>query len=389
MAILMYFRGMKNSPWTEVEDRVLEDYAVGLLSVVEVAVRTGRSKAAVRSRAHKTGKTVHVWNIHLAEATIQAVAQQYRAGRVLTEIQAATGLSYHQVRWCLDQVGSVVDRSRAAHKATEGQRRILTEAEKSTLQEFWGKGWSIQALARALGCCRPVVARHIREQGWTRSGSTLQSAQDRRRVFSAQETQDIVQAYKVEIISQHTLAKRFGTSSSTLRRVLQAAGVDIDKEWRRKHSERMLRDIRNGTRKLSPLAGRGIPTSCQTPFQGVVTMRSRTEARRAAELDDSGLAWFYEVRGYPLSSGQNYLPDFWITTDQVVDVLGTLPLVASKHEILGYLQKSTYRLEDVKGWWRSDHPSASKIAAFMQEYPQMAFGLRIEDRKTGGWRLWP
>lgn len=42
--------------------------------------------------------------------------------------------------------------------------------------------------------------------------------------------------------------------------------------------------------------------------------RSRLEARWAVFFDEIGIKWQYEVEGFALSDGRNYLPDFKITT---------------------------------------------------------------------------
>lgn len=49
----------------------------------------------------------------------------------------------------------------------------------------------------------------------------------------------------------------------------------------------------------------------ETVFQGQA-YRSRTEARWAAFLSALDIAFVYEPRRYTLSTGETYLPDFWI-----------------------------------------------------------------------------
>ena len=48
-----------------------------------------------------------------------------------------------------------------------------------------------------------------------------------------------------------------------------------------------------------------------TTYHGV-EFRSKLEARVAACLDQFHLTWFYEHEGYTLSTGERYLPDFWL-----------------------------------------------------------------------------
>lgn len=55
-------------------------------------------------------------------------------------------------------------------------------------------------------------------------------------------------------------------------------------------------------------------TARPTTYNGI-PMRSRLEARVAADLDGQGLSWRYEPRAYASSAGQ-YLPDFEIVTSK-------------------------------------------------------------------------
>lgn len=51
--------------------------------------------------------------------------------------------------------------------------------------------------------------------------------------------------------------------------------------------------------------------------------RSRLEARVAVALDEMGIKYFYEPEGYALSSGERYLPDFYLPDlDYYVEVKG-------------------------------------------------------------------
>jgi hypothetical protein len=50
----------------------------------------------------------------------------------------------------------------------------------------------------------------------------------------------------------------------------------------------------------------------ETEYHGY-RMRSRLEARWAIFFDAVGIAWDYELDGYPIPAG-NYLPDFWLST---------------------------------------------------------------------------
>lgn len=75
----------------------------------------------------------------------------------------------------------------------------------------------------------------------------------------------------------------------------------------------------------------------QTIYRGV-KMRSRTEARFAATLDDAGIPWKYEPMALASQDGQ-WLPDFEITHSPVrtfVDVKSTL----------------NEAIDGVEGWYR-------------------------------------
>lgn len=49
----------------------------------------------------------------------------------------------------------------------------------------------------------------------------------------------------------------------------------------------------------------------ETSYKGY-RFRSRLEARWAIFLDELGIKWEYELEGYKLSTGEWYLPDFWL-----------------------------------------------------------------------------
>lgn len=60
---------------------------------------------------------------------------------------------------------------------------------------------------------------------------------------------------------------------------------------------------------MSGPAIRSLPTT----YDGV-TFRSRLEARWAVFFDALGIEWVYEAEGFELSTGEWYLPDFWLPT---------------------------------------------------------------------------
>ncbi len=61
----------------------------------------------------------------------------------------------------------------------------------------------------------------------------------------------------------------------------------------------------------------------QTSYKGC-KFRSRLEARWAVFFDSLGIIWEYEKEGFVLSTGDTYLPDFWLPQlDCFFEVKGT------------------------------------------------------------------
>ena len=113
-------------------------------------------------------------------------------------------------------------------------------------------------------------------------------------------------------------------------------------------------------------------------------MRSLLEASRAAHLDGEGVPWFYEVQRFTLSDGRTYLPDFWVadcTMEKTRSILGSSP---GDTEILDFLMDTPHRIEDVKGWWRKDHPSYPKVSAFKSQY-QGEFNVVVRTKGEWSW----
>jgi len=368
--------------WTSQEDALLEGYAKGELTLDEVSIQTGRTKLAVSGRSHKRGLTKRVWNTRLPAQTIQQICDLYRQGETLQKIQGDTGLSYHQVRWCLKVQGLSVDRRRASLEATKEKRRVFKVAEIEKTKTLWDGGISEKDIAAELGCCKQVLRRLVSEQGWARSAKDLRGNRSQRKVFSEKELQHMVRAYVRGLDGLTVTARHFGTSKSTLRRCFQSVGIDFGNVSRKKHSALLKRDFRRGKRVISPRTGRGIRSYCVTPFQGRVLLRSQDEARRVREL--VGTAWFYEINRYTLSTGGTYLPDFW-ETGLPEDVVRTMfSKNPTKQDILSLLRGIPHRIVDVKGWWGPQHPSWDKIQQFRREFPNISFHLLVND-KNGGW----
>lgn len=87
----------------------------------------------------------------------------------------------------------------------------------------------------------------------------------------------------------------------------------------------------SGKRRFAYISGNGI----------IIKMRSSWETKYAAFLDSLNIVWQYEPRGFLLSSGHRYFPDFY------------LPEINEWHE--------------VKGWMSPE--SICKISLFQKEYP--------------------
>lgn len=63
----------------------------------------------------------------------------------------------------------------------------------------------------------------------------------------------------------------------------------------------------------------------ETRYKGY-RFRSRLEARWAVFFDALGIKWEYEKEGFKLSTGERYLPDFWLPDDCIwVEVKGEDP----------------------------------------------------------------
>lgn len=63
----------------------------------------------------------------------------------------------------------------------------------------------------------------------------------------------------------------------------------------------------------------------ETTYRGI-RFRSRTEARWAVMLDALGVLWEYEKEGYHLGEAGMYLPDFWLSRQQLwLEIKGQEP----------------------------------------------------------------
>jgi len=374
-------------PWSSEDDRRLR-VLYATLSAVEVARQLGRSVAAIRHRAHKIGCTKTIWNRNLSELVRGRARDLYARGLTMEEIQEREALSYHQVRWCLG-------RGRATKDIPPGSKALAAQITGSERQEIIAKATtglqSLDDVAKEHGYNRYQIRCVLREEGvdvrrWWREKARKVSktrplpwTPTSRITFSPSVVAEIVRDFTVGMQTQREIAKRLGCGWKVVSRALREAGVD-KRFWAVKKAQRTQAVLRSqGKISLSPRAGRGRRTYYKTPFQGVVCMRSSTEAARARELDASGVAWFYEVRGFGLSEGV-YTPDFWIaevSREEAEKVLGVCP---DRECIRRFLCKTRHVVEDVKGWFNEKHPSRKKIAKFRAEYPLEDFRILVIDR---------
>jgi hypothetical protein len=170
-------------------------------------------------------------------------------------------------------------------------------------------------------------------------------------------------------------------SPTLITRVLKDRGVDSEHWRRQKIAEAHRETYRNG-RQVPTSVGYGTKVKVVTPFQGTVMVRSKIEALRAGYLTELGVPWFYEVTRYVLEDGSTYLPDFWVAECLMVDAvvgLGGSPTLADARS---FLARVPHRVEDVKGWWRADHPSYQKVIRFRAQY-QGTFNIVVKTRD--GW----
>ena len=129
-----------------------------------------------------------------------------------------------------------------------------------------------------------------------------------------------------------------------------------------------------GTRVVSPKCGRGIRSQVQTPFQGVKTVRSTSERKRAEALNASGVVWFYEAVRYRLNDGRTYLPDFWVFPTLAPSQVPPNP---NNQDVLRLMESYPCVVEDVKGWYGPKASGYDKVEAFKQEYPNVNFKVVI------------
>jgi len=365
--------------WTFEENALLDAYAKGVLSVDEVAKRTGRTVIAIRGRAHKAGITKKVWNRNLPVAQRNEVVRLYSNGLTMTEIQNRIGLSYHQIRWCLDNENVVSDH----HPRTSGMVR-------NKIVRLFNESIPLNEIAEQVGRSRLTVMMVLRALGFdtgrNKNANIGKKSKGRKmprrekKILSGDQVVQAVSLYN-QGYSTLALARVLHCSQRLVRDVLEISGFDVKRiaVERAIVSRKCARLEGKGT---LPAHGYGKRIPYETPFQGRVVLRSATEAFRAKELDAAGTAWFYEVRAYPVGL-KTYTPDFWVSAVSFMEARKSLGVSPDRTQILSFLENTKHVIEDVKGWWKPEHPSFNKIQKFRALYPEIPFGILLLDPSKG------
>lgn len=146
---------------------------------------------------------------------------------------------------------------------------------------------------------------------------------------------------------------------------------------RRKRSDSLRRAFAEGRAVISPKTGYGKRSQYESPFQGLIWLRSSSELQRARELDALGETWFYEVQRFSLllnGKSSTYTPDFWILPSIKRD-----QVPQNFKAFLGSFPVSEVRIEDVKGWWKPNHKSYSKIESFRTQHPEIQLQIVVRE----------
>lgn len=285
---------------------------------------------------------------------------------------------------------------------TSNRRGFSDPADVSVVVGMFAGGGTVTGIARTLRCDAHKVTKTLVLAGvdvYGISNSRAASKQSQTKTVQAENRHTLgLRGPKFRVFTEveQDLVVREFTSGKTAKevsllvgccpilitRILKDRGVDSE-FWRRmKISEGHLASYRNG-RTVPVSIGYGTKVSVPTPFQGVRVMRSQTEADRASYLTKEGVPWFYEVCRFTLKDGRTYLPDFWLpqsTMSEVRDALGATP---KKADMIRFLTSTSHQVEDVKGYWRPDHPTYEKIQTFRGDYPLVQFQITVKTK--GGW----
>jgi hypothetical protein len=329
---------------------------------------------------------MRVWNSHLPQEIRDEVVKLHKEGHLIRQIEAISGLSYHQVRKCIENPNGIVHRVRKS-KFNFDACDIADIIRRATVGLE-----SAATIAKQYNCSKGHICNLLRKADvdldfWCNqkkskslSGRSPKN-QKPKRLIPQEQVDTWVHLFTRDLKSTLDIASMFNVRQSLVSSTLKQAGINVGQIALRRSVE---------TRKKkgyfpSPKCGFGIKTEYTTPFQGTVTMRSRTEAARAKELDEEGFVWFYEVAPFRLKES-TYLPDFWVTKIPIHDARSSLGSYPGKSEIESFIAEHGCVLEDVKGWFNEKSSSFKKIKEFRGLFPDLLRVLVLNPRT--GERHW-
>lgn len=284
------------------------------------------------------------------------------------------------------------------------RKRVFTSAEQDLILGEYLSGTAASKIAKMVRCDAPLMYKFLTGRGFDiKSHRYLNAAKalrsfhldrnaelrskgiylPRGRSFSQEDKDLAVRLFTEDKLSVVNVGLALGCSGGVATRLLRSLGVDTNGCRGDRIRRSILKGYRNG-RQVPLSIGYGTKVLVSTPFQGEVWMRSRLESDRAASLTEEGVPWFYEVKRFDLSDGRTYLPDFWVagcSLEQARSSLGDSPDLPSVRK---FLDSVPHKVEDVKGWWREDHPTYSKVSTFRSEYP-VDFNVVLKTKVGWSW----
>jgi len=297
------------------------------------------------------------------------------AGMGLGEIMGASGLTRLQVRQHIDMSRGALSKEIGDIRGASHLVRIAVEEEQDLIRagttplERWGS---------------------VDPQRWGAIlngvlGDPREFSQLAQRRFSREEIIGALTAHTIGLKATDEIIRLFSITEVKLALLCQLFGVDQALWAGIKRSRTALSDYSTEKRVVPKGIGYGAKTRAGTPFQGMLTMRSATEAMRAGELSREGKAWFYEAMVYPLSDGRSYLPDFWVTDVSLSEAQQQLGEWPTLKDIRTFISRHLVRIEDTKGWFAPHHPSYDKIKQFRIDFPDLPFQVLLISRRNRQW----
>ena len=142
----------------------------------------------------------------------------------------------------------------------------------------------------------------------------------------------------------------------------------------------------------------------ETIYKGY-RFRSRLEARWAVFFDAIGVQWEYEKQGLIMPNGKYYLPDFWLSSEQLFwevknenenlfafykqlgDIDNVIPLVLSAGPPWNYYTSDVgyLGLAD-EGWW-SHCPKCNKVGFTYAGWAGYIKGCKCYDMKNSSYKF--